>query len=115
MTSSMTSVGWGEEEVRCTGLRNQRSRMAGSQTLLLIRMLQEQLLIRKWRRFRDKEEAAERVEQHWGYNGASRDAHSNTFELFYRNKIPNKWKVLAFFISKVSLIMPRNLSFFKET
>lgn len=98
-------------------MRNQREvGWQGSQTLLLIRMLQEQLLIRKWRRFRDKEGAAERVEQHWGYNGASRDAHSNTFELFYRNKIPNKWKVLAFFISKkVSLIMPRNLSFFKET
>ena len=58
----------------------------------------------------------ERVEQHRGYNGASRDAHSNIFELFYRNKIPSKWKMLAFFISKkVSLIMPRNLSFFKET
>ena len=58
----------------------------------------------------------ETVVQHWGYSSASRDTHNNIFELFDRNKTPNKWKVLAFFISKkVSLITPRNSSFFKET
>lgn len=53
---------------------SERSRMAGSQTLL-IRMLQEQLLIRKWEKIqRQGRSSRERVEQHWGYNGASRDA-----------------------------------------
>ena len=76
------------------------------------------MLFREGRGCRDKGGAVKKQQCSLGAGpgSPSRDAHSNIFELFYRNKIPSKWKMLAFFISKkVSLIMPRNLSFFKET
>lgn len=117
MTSSMTSVGWEEGSQVHWIEESERSRMAGVTDAAadqdVVATVANQEIERIQRQGRSGQET---VEQHWGYNRASRDAHSNIFELFYRNKIPNKWKVLAFFISKkVTLIMPRNSSFFKET
>ena len=100
MTSSMTSVGWEEGSQVHWIEESERSRMAGVTDAAAdqdaVATVANQEIERIQRQGRSGQET---VEQHWGYNRASRDAHSNIFELFYRNKIPNKWKVLAFFIS----------------
>ena len=46
--------------------------------------------------FKKKRNNSAALEQ--GPGSAPRDIHNNIFELFYRTKTPNKWKILAFFI-----------------
>lgn len=54
----------------------------------------EQLLIREWKRCRDKEEQPrnDSAALGWSLVFAPRDTHNTIFELFYRTKNSNKWR-----------------------